>query len=217
MVRALSVNDLLTMKKDVLPLTGAWAEAFGEPERTGVWFIWGNSGNGKTSFAMQLCRELTRFGRVAYDSLEEADSLSIRRAVMRAGMEETRGRFVLLPGEGMDELSVRLKKRRSPDFVVIDSFQYTGMTYRDYIALKERHRDKLLVFISHAEGTRPAGSAARSVMYDASLKVWVEGYRAFSKGRFFGPRREYTVWKERADAYWGAGGEQEEDNNNQNQ
>ena len=50
------------MKKETLKLTGAWADAFGEPERIGVWFIWGNSGNGKSSFVMQLCKELAAAG-----------------------------------------------------------------------------------------------------------------------------------------------------------
>jgi putative protein kinase ArgK-like GTPase of G3E family len=71
MARALSVTEAVSMKKETLKLTGAWADAFGEPERIGVWFIWGNSGNGKSSFVMQLCKELAKFGRVAYDSLEE--------------------------------------------------------------------------------------------------------------------------------------------------
>lgn len=40
-------------------------------------------------------------------------------------------------------------------------------------------------------------------MYDASLKVWVEGYTAFSKGRFIGETGKYTIWQEGADRYWG--------------
>mgnify|MGYP000320329112 CR=1 FL=1 len=57
------------MKKETLKLTGAWAEAFGEPERIGVWFIWGNSGNGKSSFVMQLCKELAKFDTPELDPL----------------------------------------------------------------------------------------------------------------------------------------------------
>lgn len=103
----------------------------------------------------------------------------------------------------MVELDERLSKRKSPDFVIIDSFQYTQLDYRQYIAFKERHPDKMLVFVSHADGKQPAGRAARSVMYDAGLKIWVEGYKAFSNGRFFGPTGEYTIWREKADEYWG--------------
>lgn len=202
MARALSVLEVLKMKKATLPLTGEWAEAFGVPERVGVWIIWGNSGNGKSSFVMQLCKELAKFGKVAYNSLEEGTSLTMKNTLQRFGMAEVNNKLLLLC-ESMEELSERLSKRRSPDFVIIDSFQYTQMTYKEYIKLKEKHRDKLLVFISHAEGKFPEGRSAKKVMYDSSLKVWVEGYRAISKGRFFGPKGHYIIWPEKAIEYWG--------------
>nr|DAL37874.1 MAG TPA_asm: hypothetical protein [Caudoviricetes sp.] len=77
------------------------------------------------------------------------------------------------------------------------------MNYREYIRFKEAHRDKLIIFISHAQGKAPRGSAAQSVMYDATLKIWVEGFKAFSKGRFIGEKGEYTIWDEGANRYWG--------------
>ena len=203
MARALTVTDILTMKKEGLQFSGAWSDAFGEPERRGIWFIWGQSGSGKTSFTMQLAKELCRFGKVAYDSLEEGDSLSMKNAIVRAGMQDVKKNFILLNCEKMADLSERMAKRRSPDFIIIDSFQYTQMSYKDYIKFKEANAQKLIIFISHADGHAPAGRAARSVMYDATMKVWVEGYKAFSKGRFFGPKGEYTIWEERARQYWG--------------
>ena len=84
----------------------------------------------------------------------------------------------------MEDLDKRLSKRKSPDTVVIDSYQYTGMSFEDYLAFKSRHPNKLLVIISQAEGTRP------------------EGYRAISKGRYFGDKGYYTIWAERAEEYW---------------
>ena len=202
MNRAMSVTDMLRMKKETYPFDGVWAEAFGEPEKNGVWFIWGRSGSGKTSFTMKLCKELAKFGKVAYDSLEEGFSLTMKNALVKAGMQDVARRFVLLC-EGMEELDTRLSRRKSPDIVVIDSFQYTQMSFKDYQDFKDRHRDKLLIFISQADGNKPAGRTAVSVMYDATLKIWVEGYRAISKGRYFGSKGYYTIWEERAKAYWG--------------
>ena len=86
---------------------------------------------------------------------------------------------------------------------MIDSFQYAQLSYRQYIQLKETNRKKLLIFVSHAEGKQPAGRAARSVMYDADLKIYVEGYRAMSKGRYIGEKGYIDVWKEKALEYWG--------------
>ena len=202
MNRAMSVIDMLRMKKETYPFEGVWADAFGSPERNGVWFIWGRSGSGKTSFTMKLCKELAKFGKVAYDSLEEGFSLTMKNALMKAGMQDVARRFVLLC-EGMEELDTRLSRRKSPDIVVIDSFQYTQMSFKDYQDFKDRHRDKLLIFISQADGNKPAGRTAVSVMYDASLKIFVSGFRAISKGRYFGSKGYYTIWEERANIYWG--------------
>ena len=200
--RAISVSELYAMKRQTYALSGPWRDAFGEPERGGVWFIWGRSGSGKTSFVLQLCKELSRFGRVAYDSLEEGASLTMKNAFIRAGMQDVARRVVLLDGEPMERLDERLSKHKSPEVVVIDSFQYTQMDFAAYMDFKRRHASKLLVIISQADGTRPKGRTAVSVMYDASLKIWVEGYRAFSKGRYFGPLGYYTIWEERAEQYW---------------
>lgn len=152
---------------------------------------------------MQLCKYLCEFDRVAYNSLEEGDSLTMQNSLKRYGMSEVNKSFYLLNGENMRELSDRLDKRKSVNIVVVDSFQYTQMNYREYIRFKEAHRDKLIIFISHATGKVPRGSAAQSVMYDATLKIWVEGFKAFSKGRFIGEKGEYTIWDEGANRYWG--------------
>lgn len=203
MARAKSVTEILATKIESFPFTGEWHDAFGCPDRTGVWIVWGNSGSGKSTFVMQLSKYLCQFGRVAYDSLEEGASLTMRNTLVKCGMMEVNRRFLLLDNEPMDELSIRLKKHKSPDIVVIDSFQYTQMTYKQYIAFKEKHRDKLLIFVSHADGKFPSGSSARSVMYDASLKIYVDGFRAFCKGRTQGATEKYDIWPERARIHWG--------------
>lgn len=201
--KALSPQDLLRTKFDTLPFEGEWREALGNPETKGVWIIWGGSGSGKTSFALQLARELTRFGKVAYNSLEQGSSLSMRQALSRHEMERTRrGSFQLLQ-EDLDILSERLSRRQSPSFVIIDSLQYTALNYKSYKAFKERHRDKLIIFVSHAEGIHPEGRTAKKVMYDAEMKIFVEGYRAISKGRFVSDTGAFfTVWEEGASKYW---------------
>ena len=105
-------------------------------------------------------------------------------------MEEVNGRFQILDREPMNELSERLLKRRSAGIVIVDSFQYSGLTYASYKAMKEKHRNKLLIFISHAEGVKPEGRAAK-------------GFRAVCKGRFITkPGNYYTIWAEGAAQYW---------------
>lgn len=203
-MRAYSANEVLMMRKKSFSFENEWRDAFSTPEVKGVWFIWGNSGNGKTSFTMQLCKYLCEFGKVAYNSLEEGCSLTMQNNLRRFGMEAVNRRFQLLDCEPTTEFSERLTKRKSADIAVIDSFQYTQMTYKQYLLFKEKHKDKLLIFISHADGKQPSGRSAKSVMYDASLKIWIEGYTAFSKGRFIGDIGKFTIWQEGAAKYWGS-------------
>lgn len=202
--KALSMTDLMRMNRKVYDFEGEWQEAFGQPEQNGVWFIWGRSGNGKTSFVLQLCKELTRYGKVAYDSLEEGSSLTIQNALVRVGMGDVGSNFVLL-NDSFAELDDRLSRRRAPDIVVVDSFQYAHISLGEYEAFCKRHVGKLIIFISQADGLKPLGRTAQSAMYSASLKIWVEGYRAISKGRYFGNCGYYTIWEERAAEYWNKG------------
>lgn len=200
--RALSVSDVYMLERATYRLSERWHEAFGEIDRTGVWLIWGKSGSGKTSFVLELCKELARFGRVAYDSLEEGDSLTMKNAFIRAGMMDVARRVVLLNRESMADLHERLSRPKSPDIVVIDSFQYTRMRYAEYQRFKEAHADKLIIFVSHATGDKPKGQAADAVMYDATQKILVKGYVAISKGRFK-PGGRYVIWDEGARRVWG--------------
>ena len=202
--RALSVSDVYMLERATYRLSERWHEAFGEIDRTGVWLIWGKSGSGKTSFVLELCKELARFGRVAYDSL------TMKNAFIRAGMMDVARRVVLLNRESMADLHERLSRPKSPDIVVIDSFQYTRMRYAEYQRFKEAHADKLIIFVSHATGDKPKGQAADAVMYDATQKILVKGYVAISKGRFK-PGGRYVIWDEGARRVWGEDMESELD------
>ncbi len=202
--RALSVNQIYSKKYKLFDFEGEWLDAFGTPERCGIWFIWGGSGNGKTTFTLQLAKYLANFGRVAYNSLEEGASHTMQEAFVKVGMKEVARKVILIEGESLEQMQERLDKHRSPDTYIIDSIQYAGLTYKDYIRIKEANRRKLIVLISHADGKQPAGRPAKRIMFDASLKIWVEGYRAISKGRYIGENGGiYTIWDEGAYRYWG--------------
>ena len=200
MKRALTITDIRSYKATTYRLEGGLGDALGEVELTGSWIVWGGSANGKTRFALQLAKALAKHVRVAYDSLEEGLSLSMRHAIEAVGFSDVKRNFVLLDGESIDDLKERLRKQRSPKVVIIDSLQYTGLTYTEYKALRDEFRSKLFIFISHAEGHNPKGAVANSVKYDAFVKVYVEGYRAYPQSRY-GGNVPYTVWPEGAAKY----------------
>lgn len=199
--RALTVSDLKAYRATTIDFEGEWLQSIGRPELTGSWIIWGNPANGKTRFALQLAKYLAGFCKVAYNSLEEGLSLSMKEAVMSMGMADVSRHFVLLDKEPVSELSARLRRRKSPDVIIIDSLQYTGLSYADYKRLRDEFRTKLFVFVSHAEGREPKGNVAKSVRYDAFVKILVEGYKAFPQSRY-GGNSEYVIWDKGAREYW---------------
>ncbi len=198
--RAISVAEMYKMKFIEMPFEDKWKESFGEPERSGVWLIWGHSGNGKTSFAMQVAKYAAGFGKVAYNTLEEGARKSFQMAVKRNRMHTVSKNFIIL-SEGVEDLRVRLGKRKSPEIIIVDSFQHMGLTKSQFINLKKEFPSKLFIFLSHAEGKQPEGRSAKFAKFDADVKIRVEGYKAFVQSRF-GGGEPFTIWDEGAAEYW---------------
>ena len=203
MRRAYNVHQIRQFRPATLDFDGEWLASIGRPERTGSWLIWGKSANGKTRFALQLARYLCKFGRVAYDSLEEGLSLTMQHAIAEVGFSDGKAKrnFTLLDKEPIEELAERLRREKAPKIVIIDSLQYTGMTYTAYKALRDENPGKLLIFISHADGAEPKGNVANSVKFDANVKIYVEGYRAMPQSRY-GGGQPYDVWPQKSAEYW---------------
>ncbi len=211
--RAVSVTQLANYKPKILDFEGEFFELIGKPQLAGSWLLWGASANGKTRLALQLARYFANFCRVAYDSLEEGMSMSMKIAFEDVGMMDVKRRVVLLDKEPVNELIERLSRPKSPLVVMIDSIQYAGMSYNDYKRLIDMFRTKLFVFVSHAEGREPAGRVARSIRFDSHVKIRVEGFRAFAMSRY-GGNGTYEIWKEGAAKYW-EGIEKQKNNNNE--
>ena len=203
MKRSLSAVQALAVKNRSLEVSPEWQGCLGEEiARRGIVFVWGNSGNGKSSAVMAFAKMLAGVGKTLYVSKEEGYSLSFQNTLRRFGMQECGASFQVIDNETIDGLVERISKPKSPEFIIIDSVQTMGITSRQYNMLREQFRNKLLVLVSQADGKRPLGRAAAAMMYDADLKLWVEGHTVFSKGRFMGETKEFVTWPEGAQRYW---------------
>ncbi len=67
--RAISNRNFLNKKYKVAEFEGKWKASFGKPVLNGVWIVYGGSGNGKTSFLLELAKYLTQFGKVRQEWL----------------------------------------------------------------------------------------------------------------------------------------------------
>lgn len=199
--RAVSVDEITRKKFIELYLPPEFQKLIGKPERSGIWIIWGESFNGKTSFAMQLAKALTVSGKVFYNTLEEGARKSMQNAVIAQNMQEVKRSFLIGDRENIDDLKERLRRKKSADIIFIDSLQYTGLTKKEYKILKEEFPNKLFIFISHADGKNPEGSLAKFVKYDADVKIRIEGYKAMCLSRLGGEKQPYTIWAKGAADY----------------
>ena len=210
MGRAISNKNVLAAQFETADFDGPFLASFGRPELRGVWLIWGDRGSGKTTFTLQLCKYLAGFRRVAYDSLEQGLSLSLQKAWERVGMAEAGSNIILLNKEDLPELRARLRKRKSPEIIVIDSLQYLDKFYmKQFKDLKAEFPDKLFVFISQADkaGKDPDGYIAKKIRYDADIKIKVEGFKAFVTTRYEDRDKgeggeDFIIWEQGANDYW---------------
>ena len=197
--RALSLQNLIDYKFKPMGFTGRWLAAMGDPEPYGSWIIWGDSGNGKTRFAVQLVKYLMSLDgvRIAYNGLEEGVSETYRRAILETGLQmEKQGRFQFWDGYDLDEIKDALKRKRSPNIVVIDSIQFLSITYEQYKELVRMFPKKLFIWISHERGKEPKGSTAQGVMYHSHIKIRVRNYYATIVSRYKG-KEVFDIWPEK--------------------
>ncbi|MCK8143168.1 hypothetical protein MW871_14860 [Flavobacterium sp. I-SCBP12n] len=202
--RAYSVSNVLSKKFNELEFSGEMEASLGKPDKAFSAIIWGGTTNGKTEFAIQFARYLTNFGKVAYNSLEQGVSATMQKALERNHMESCGNSFVLLDREPFEDLIIRMSKPKAPDFLLIDSVQYTRITKGQYYQLKELmlKKGKGIIWISQAKGKLPKGALADDIMFDVDLKLWVEGFKMFPDGRLNGGGEPFVIWAKRAAKYW---------------
>lgn len=194
--KAKSIADLYKQNFKTFDFKGVFKDSFGLPETNGAWLIWGESANGKTDLTLQLCKMLSAFKKVHYNTLEERGRESFRLACIRNNMEACGSKFSF-ECEDYESLRARLRKKRSAKIVVIDSVQYLRITEAQYKELIREFPDVLFIFVSHAKGTMPKGAVADAIRYDADIKINVKNFVASVQSRF-GGNKPYTIWEEGA-------------------
>jgi len=209
--RLMSGNEFLRKKFQIIEFDGVWGDVIGNPALSGMWTMWGNSGNGKTAGALQLALYLSKFKKVMYWSKEEEASATLQMALRRSGATEKELGRILIPSKdyNVDHLRIDLRQPKSAGVVFFDSLQVFQKIYSSqfYLDLKEEFSsEKLFVFVSQAEGENPKGTIGDDAKYMSDVKMHVKGFRITNQGRIEGAKQGayYTVWEEGAAKYWGS-------------
>jgi len=147
---------------------------------------------------MQLSKELCNYGTVLYLSYEEGINQSFQRRMEYLGMDTVQGKFRVVTDDTFDDVVERLKKPKSPKFVVVDSFQLAYWTYEQCEHLvKDLFPNKCFIFVSQEAKGQPMGKPALRLRYLSDMKVRVMGYKAYCQGRAIGEAgSHYVVWED---------------------
>lgn len=206
-MKSLGVTQFLSKKFKLLGIDGIWHETLGYLPQGFIGIVYGDSGNGKTEFLIQLSKYLTQFGRVAWVSYEQRHGYDLQRAVERNQMQEVAGDFIVMDPLArrnddttlFENLMREMGRRNSPQFYVIDSYDYIAFSKEEYHELRNRfaHR-KGIIFVSHARGRKPKRAVAEYIEYDGGFGIYVKNFIAHVQKNRFSGFEPYIIWEERA-------------------
>ena len=195
--KALTVANIINQKVQRLAFTGKWYEAFRQPQDKGVWLVWGGSGSGKSTFILMLCKALGLLGVKVFLNIleEETDDTDFIDRINLHEMSEIHDYF-LARSYNYNELVTYLKRKNSAKVVVIDSATYFFENFEQYKAFKSMFKDKIIIITAHANGKNPKHALEDAIMFDAKMKIFVNGYLALCKGRTIGPNGgRFIIWE----------------------
>jgi len=195
--KALTVANVQAQKITRIQFTGAFYQAYRQPQNKGVWFIWGPSSSGKSSKVMQLAKELARHERVFYNLLEEEtdDSDFIERVELNQ-MNDVKDNF-LVGRYNLEEMTAYAKKRNPPKVIIIDSATYFFKNFSEYQDFKNEFKNRIIIITGHAQGANPRSELEKDIRYDAKQKIFVSAYQSICQGRTIGPNGGlFTIWQE---------------------
>ncbi|SHJ75197.1 hypothetical protein SAMN02745146_0070 [Hymenobacter daecheongensis DSM 21074] len=202
MGKSISIHELDKKHYPLMPLSEEWQQYIGHPEIGFRMLVWGESGHGKTTFVVKLCKELAQHGKVYYNSIEQGEGASIQKVMRLCNVTADckPGSFMLGDRDSYQEMWDKLAKpRQRVRFVVIDSLQYISLTKDQYKQLTETFPRIALIIISWSEGSgQPKGDTAKSIRYMVDIKTQVKKGVARSDSRF-GATVPYQVipWEEK--------------------
>ena len=204
MARGITAKTLLNKKFKTYKFDGIWEKVLGEQERGGIWVIYGNEKNGKTTLAILLAQYLTKFENLNYISAEEGTGFTFQSNLARAKFDFKNTKVKFHDYLQIEEIDAMLSKRQSAKIMVIDN----ATAYVDDLKtavlrrLRRLYPDTLFIIMAHMEKNEPTTAMAKLAKKLCNVYFRIEGLTAFVGGRC--PGGSLTINEQTAMLYHGS-------------
>lgn len=173
----ISARELAKMRFKTIGYNGRFKEVVGDPAVGFHMMVYGKPFQGKSSFVIELCKDLAMLGkgRIAYLALEEGISASMQKKVIDRGAANI---------DGLDFLGSMPLSFAGYSFVVIDSVSDRSMKRESLRELFLQNPQTCFICIFHAT---KSGSARGGLDYshDMDIILKIEAHKPYvEKNRF---------------------------------
>lgn len=201
--RALNMKNVYDQTFEDFEFSGIWKETLGAPEVTGLWIVYGNEKQGKTTLSLQLADYLSQFKEVLYVSAEEGVRKSFVQACKRAGIQHSNKKLKPIRYLDFEALDERLSKKKCPKIVFIDNVSAYAdeLNKAKFLAFRQKHHNKLIIFLSHEDRKEPDGAIGRFIKKLSDIYIRVVGNAGIVGGRC--PGGTIPINEEKAVLYHG--------------
>lgn len=147
-----TAEEFSKMNFKSLGFDGKLYELIGDPEENFKLMLYGERGQGKSTFAVQLAEYLaSKFGRVLYNSSEEKFSLSLKNKIEAIKSKE----FLDVAAYTKTEDLIKYLKETSkkPRFLIIDSINDMNISIEDFRDIADLDEKRAIIYIMQATKT----------------------------------------------------------------
>jgi hypothetical protein len=177
-VKIISASDLVKQKFSTIGLSGKYLKLIGDPEPGFSMIIFGKPKQGKSTFAIDFAKELTRLGKVLYVAFEEGQGYTLRDKVIRNEAD--------VPGlDFANKLPPTLSGYK---YTFMDSVTDAGISEVSFNALVKANKAREIATIGVLHATK-AGSFRGGLTYahTVDIVIRVENGTAYAQGRYAPP------------------------------
>jgi len=172
-----SARDLAKMRFKTIGYNGRFKDVVGDPAVGFHMMVYGPPFNGKSSFVIELCKDLAALGkgRIAYLALEEGISLSMQKKVIERGADKV---------DGLEFKGTMPASFDGYAFVVIDSVSDRAISREALRQMFLQNPNTCFICIFHA--TKDGGArGGLDYSHDMDIILKIEGHKpVVEKNRF---------------------------------